>query len=168
LLGVTCVLAALVAGSVATYAVGASAVEPKPGRWSGGISNYIGHGSDSVRFRVTRSGDLRQVTGPTYGPSTIEPDIPRVNVSRKGTFSATRKYRENSPGSSRGYDFTVRFSGRFITKTKAKGTLVVDGIYSDARGVRVPEDTYKTNWNARHKPCWPYDCNDPDRPRRGR
>jgi hypothetical protein len=130
-----------------------SLAKPKQGRWSGKASPYDGQGRDSVDFRLTRSGQIRQVRGPSWCAGF--PVVNRVHVSARRTFSTTRTYHDSAAP----ITWSVKFSGRFTSRTKARGKL--EGTAHFPRGECVRHFT----WRAHLWPCWPYECDDPDRPR---
>lgn len=129
---------------LAATAASALAAQPRPGVSLYGPTSWKGSGDpvSYVFLKVSKSG--KRVA--TFAPPSVcgvIPHRPAKNfpISSSGKFSGTRKLTSNAHGAT--FDWTVKITGEFTARTKAKGTFS-----ASVSGARTTCRTGKQTWKA--------------------
>jgi hypothetical protein len=153
-------------GGIATLLAGAAmalAAIPQPGGFSGTTSQIYADGSQgTVTIKMTRQGrrirsfDITWLAPCDGGFTTLSQGThAEGSVSSRGKFRGRGNYISES-GNLVGTQYTAQVSdrlrGRFVSKTKAKGTFQATAVLRDAAGLPVSTCTSPTiNWRAKHR-----------------
>jgi hypothetical protein len=153
-------------GGIATLLAGAAtalAAIPQPGGFSGTTSQIYADGSrGSVKIKMTRQGrrihsfDITWLAPCDSGFTPLSQGThAEGSVSSRGKFRGRGNYisdKGNLVGTQYTAQVSDRLKGRFVTKTKAKGTFQATAVLRDAAGLPVSTCTSPTiTWHAKHR-----------------
>jgi hypothetical protein len=156
----------VLSGGIATLLAFASlawAAIPQPGRFDGRTSQIYPDGSRGrVKIKMTQGGvriksfDITWLATCDSGFSELSQGTHAVGtVSSRGRFHGSGRYFSDT-GNLEGTEFTAmiddRLSGRFVSKTKARGTFQATAVLRDAAGMPVSTCVTPTiGWTAAHR-----------------
>jgi hypothetical protein len=153
-------------GGIATLLVCAAAAPaaiPRPGVFSGSTSQSYSDGSrGTVKIKMTRQGrrirsfDITWLAPCDSGFTTLSQGThAEGTVSSRGRFRGRGNYfsdRGNLAGTQYTAQVSDRLRGRFVNKTKAKGTFQATAVLRDAAGQPVSTCTSPSiTWRAEHR-----------------
>jgi hypothetical protein len=159
------ILRVLVGGAVALLAFAAAALAtiPQPGRFSGSTSQTYPDGSlGTVKIKMTHAGqriksfDITWLAACDSGFSTLSQGThAKGSLSSGGKFHGGGSYFSDQ-GNLTGTQYTAmvtdRLKGKFVSKTKARGTFQATAVLRDAGGQPVSTCTSPTlSWRAKHR-----------------
>jgi hypothetical protein len=148
---------AAVAATVVLAVAAGLAATPKGGLYEGKAKGSVSR-SDYRTVRIKVSGNAKTLSfrGPhescndTFNPaSPFFPKIPKVKIGKGGTFKAKRTYKDTSLGVHYLLDWKVEVSGRFTSRTTAKGTAVYEMGHQGRSPVRVACGERHVTWSAK-------------------
>jgi hypothetical protein len=151
------------AAALLVCAATAPATIPEPGKFEGTTSQTYPDGSlGTVRIKMTRHGkkiksfDITWLAACDSGYAALSQGThAEGSVTGRGKFRGRGTYFSDS-GNLAGTQYTAtvtdRLRGRFVSRTKAKGTFQATAVLQDAGGQQVSTCTSPTLiWRAKHR-----------------